>query len=216
MFGELEKTIFGPEKDKWWIWGCKTQKPPEMPIKLGKTSQHHNWPRYMDGPQIGPKFAIKQGKKRQKDKRYPFRAPTKPKIPPPPLKRGILWTWVFSCRTDACFQASTKWAQPFPAPELRAKFITDTRIFLKLTQRTQIRDLHDQHDRICHHCPLGFPILVAPRCSRLRCYRCGTQYRGILFKGGWHSPKSTNPNFWVRIFSGGVGVFHVKGWGSST
>ena len=25
--------------------------------------------------------------------------------------------------------------------------------------------------------------------------------------------KSTNPNFWVRIFSGGVGVFHVKGWG---
>ena len=25
--------------------------------------------------------------------------------------------------------------------------------------------------------------------------------------------KSTNPNFRVRIFSGGVGVFHVKGWG---
>ena len=25
--------------------------------------------------------------------------------------------------------------------------------------------------------------------------------------------KSTNPNFWVRIFSGGVGVFHAKGWG---
>ena len=23
----------------------------------------------------------------------------------------------------------------------------------------------------------------------------------------------TNPNFWVRISSGGVGVFHVKGWG---
>ena len=23
----------------------------------------------------------------------------------------------------------------------------------------------------------------------------------------------TNPNFWVRIFSGGVGVFHAKGWG---
>ena len=25
--------------------------------------------------------------------------------------------------------------------------------------------------------------------------------------------QSTNLNFWVRIFSGGVGVFHVKGWG---
>ena len=25
--------------------------------------------------------------------------------------------------------------------------------------------------------------------------------------------KSTNPNFWVRIFSGGVRVFYMKGWG---
>ena len=25
--------------------------------------------------------------------------------------------------------------------------------------------------------------------------------------------RSTNPNFWVRISSGGVGVFHMKGWG---
>ena len=25
--------------------------------------------------------------------------------------------------------------------------------------------------------------------------------------------KGTNPNIWVRIFSGGVGVFHTKGWG---
>ena len=25
--------------------------------------------------------------------------------------------------------------------------------------------------------------------------------------------KNPNLNFWVRIFSGGVGVFHVKGWG---
>ena len=30
----------------------------------------------MDCPQIGPKNAIKLGKKRQKDKWYPFRAPT--------------------------------------------------------------------------------------------------------------------------------------------
>ena len=66
MFWELEKAIFGPEKDKWWIWGSKTPKPPEMPIKLGKTSQHHKLPRYMDWPQIGPKIAIKQGKKNAK------------------------------------------------------------------------------------------------------------------------------------------------------
>ena len=76
VFWELEKAIFGPEKDKWWIWGSKAPKTPEMPIKQGKTSQHHNWPRYMDWPQSGPKIAIKQGKKRQKDKWYPFRAPT--------------------------------------------------------------------------------------------------------------------------------------------
>ena len=37
----------------------------------------------------------------------------------PPLKRGILWTWVFSCRKNAFFQAPIKLAQPFPAPELR-------------------------------------------------------------------------------------------------
>ena len=28
--------------------------------------------------------------------------------------------------------------------------------------------------------------------------------------------KITNPNFWVRISSGGVGVFQVKGWGSKS
>ena len=26
--------------------------------------------------------------------------------------------------------------------------------------------------------------------------------------------RNPNPNFWVRISSGGVGVFHVKGWGA--
>ena len=25
--------------------------------------------------------------------------------------------------------------------------------------------------------------------------------------------RNPNPNFWVRISSGGVGVFHLKGWG---
>ena len=49
-----------------------------MPLKQGKTSQHHNWPRYMDCPQIGPKSAIKLGKQRQKDKWYLFRRPPPP------------------------------------------------------------------------------------------------------------------------------------------
>ena len=59
--------------------------------------------------------------------------PKKPKIPPPP-KRGILWTWRFSCRKNAFFQAPIKLAQPFPAPELRAENFTDTRIFLILQE----------------------------------------------------------------------------------
>ena len=33
---------------------------------------------------------------------------------------------------------------------------------------------------------------------------------GFSYQGRKRNP---NPNFLVRIFSGGVGVFHVKGWG---
>ena len=29
----------------------------------------------------------------------------------------------------------------------------------------------------------------------------------------WYQARKRNPNFWVWIFSGGVGVFYVKGWG---
>ena len=36
----------------------------------------------------------------------------------------------FSCRKNAFFQAPIKLAQPVPAPELRAKHVTDTRNFL--------------------------------------------------------------------------------------
>ena len=34
-------------------------------------------------------------------------------------------------------------------------------------------------------------------------------------KTGTYQARKRNPNlnFWVRIFSGGVGVFHAKGWG---
>ena len=35
-------------------------------------------------------------------------------------------------------------------------------------------------------------------------------WEGTSFR---HEKKNPNPNFWVRIFSGGVGVFDVKGWG---
>ena len=49
--------------------GSKTQKPPEMPIKQGKTSQR---PRYVDWPQIGPKNALKLGTKTPKGQMVPF------------------------------------------------------------------------------------------------------------------------------------------------
>ena len=52
--------------------GSKTPKPPEMPLKQGKTSQYHNWPRNMDWPQIGPKIATKQVKKRPKGLMVPI------------------------------------------------------------------------------------------------------------------------------------------------
>ena len=48
--------------------------------------------------------------------------PPNPKIPPP-LKRGILWTWVFPAERAHFFQVSIKLAQPFPAPELRTRIL---------------------------------------------------------------------------------------------
>ena len=41
---------------------CDFPKQPEMPIKQRKTSQHNNWPRYMDWAQVGPTNTIKLGK----------------------------------------------------------------------------------------------------------------------------------------------------------
>ena len=83
MFWEPEKAIFGPEKDKRWIWGSKIPKPREMPVKQGQTSQKDKWPRYMDWPQIGPKIAIKQGKNA---KRTNGTYLARPHPHPPPLK----------------------------------------------------------------------------------------------------------------------------------
>ena len=55
--------------------------------------------------------------------------PPPPQNPPPPLKEEF-YGHGFSCRKNAFFQAPIKLAQPFPAPELRTKNFTDTRIFV--------------------------------------------------------------------------------------
>ena len=41
----------------------------------------------------------------------------------------------------------------------------------------------------------------------------GPAQSGLITSHVRHEEKSTNPHFSVRIFSGGLGVFHVKGWG---
>ena len=71
-FGSLKNPFSGPKMTNGEFGGSKTPNPPEMPIKIGKTSQHHNWPRYMDWPQIRRNIAVKQGTKRQKHKWHRF------------------------------------------------------------------------------------------------------------------------------------------------
>ena len=98
MSWELEKAIFEPKKDKCLIWCSKTPKPPEMPIKQGKASQHHNWPRCRDWPQMGPKIAIKLRKKTpKKDKWFHFHAATgaflKKERIPTVLGAAKFWPW---------------------------------------------------------------------------------------------------------------------------
>ena len=58
--------------------------PAEMPrqhLKQGKTQRDHNWPHHRNLSRIEQRTAIKQGKKRQKDKWFHFHATTAP----PPL-----------------------------------------------------------------------------------------------------------------------------------
>ena len=59
---------------------------------------------------------------------------------PPPKTRNSMGIG-FSCRKNACFQAPIKLAQPFPAPELRAKHFTDTRIFLIVAFERILNDI---------------------------------------------------------------------------
>ena len=77
--------------------------------------------------QTHPTFYLRWGLPRfhQISEKYKIKSalpPPKPKIPPPPLKRGILWTWVFPAERTHFFQASIKLTLPFPGPELRTIF----------------------------------------------------------------------------------------------
>ena len=60
--------------------------------------------------------------------------------PPPPLKRGILWTWVFPAEGAYFFQASIKLTHPFPAPELRTKILWTRGFFWFLVRIYYLRD----------------------------------------------------------------------------
>ena len=59
--------------------------------------------------------------------------PQKTKTPPPHKKNEEFYGHEsFPAERTQIFQAPIKFAQPFPAPELRAKHLTDTRFFLIL------------------------------------------------------------------------------------
>ena len=56
--------------------------------------------------------------------------PRNPKYPPP-LKGGILWTWVFPADSERThfFEAPIKLAHPFPASELRTRILRTREFF---------------------------------------------------------------------------------------
>ena len=49
---------------------------------------------------------------------------------PPPPKRGILWTWRFSCRKKAFFPRVHKIGTAISGPRIADTNFTDTRVFL--------------------------------------------------------------------------------------
>ena len=57
---------------------------------------------------------------------------------PPPLKRGILWTWRFSCRKNAEIRGAHKIGTAISGPRIADKTFTDTRIFLKNINRVNV------------------------------------------------------------------------------
>ena len=54
-----------------------------------------------------------------------------------------------------------------------------------------------------------------PRIAAQLLFFAGGMLQGWGLEGWGFQARKTNPNlnFWARIFSGGVGVFHTKGWG---
>ena len=54
----------------------------------------------------------------------------RPKNPPPPLKRGILWTWFFP-QNGRIFPGVHKIGAAISGPRIADKKFCDTRIFLK-------------------------------------------------------------------------------------
>ena len=58
-------------------------------------------------------------------------APIKNKMgTPPPLERGILWTWRFSCRKNAEILGAHEIGAAVSGPRIADKNFTDTRLFL--------------------------------------------------------------------------------------
>ena len=82
-------------------------------------------------PSRNPLFFIQKNPRAHKIKSaLPTSPPPKkkPKIPPPKTRNFM--DMVFPAERKHFCQASIKLAQPFPAPELRTKIYTETRIFL--------------------------------------------------------------------------------------
>ena len=61
------------------------------------------------------------------------------RVPPPPLKRGIFWTWVFPAERTHFFRASIKLVHPFPAPELRTRNLRTRGFFSEKKLRITLR-----------------------------------------------------------------------------
>ena len=60
--------------------------------------------------------------------------PKKPKIPPP-LRRGIFWTWVFFLQKERIFPGAHEIDAPISGPRIADKNLTDTRIFLIVSNK---------------------------------------------------------------------------------
>ena len=107
-----------------YVWG------PLSPPKCTKKAKHKELFGGLRGPKILYAEILRVPYFQKKNPRaHKNKIGTPPKYPPP-LKEGILWTWVFFLQKERIFQVSIKLAQPFPAPRIADKNFMDTRIFL--------------------------------------------------------------------------------------